>query len=158
MSESPIGLGHSDATPDTWAGHSGTGYAREGKETLSAEPTTAKPPGLVADVIPTLPAVHVRGRTVGQLVAWCPHCRTGHWHGGGDIFGDGDGHRQAHCSNRGSPLLESGYHLREVATTSPDVRELLAYLKRERIAPVDRHPSPGIAAGDPLDGPDWWQS
>lgn len=36
-----------------------------------------------------------------------------HVHGGGSDFGDGDGHRVAHCMNPASPFNETGYILKE---------------------------------------------
>ncbi|MGR5922830.1 hypothetical protein ACT7CO_01205 [Bacillus pacificus] len=39
----------------------------------------------------------------GNLAVWCPYCAT--WH----LHGRGDGHRSAHCQNRRSPFIETGY-------------------------------------------------
>lgn len=50
----------------------------------------------------------------GLLQFWCPFCRRYHVHGGGKNPGDGDGHRAAHCHERSSPFLASGYILKEI--------------------------------------------
>ncbi len=78
-----------------------------------------------------LPAVAVPGNTVYLLAAWCPHCRREHWHGGGDGFGDGDGHRVAHCSDHRSPFTATGYYLREYAPDDEVVAELVRRLRRQ---------------------------
>jgi len=47
-----------------------------------------------------------------HLVFRCPYCERDHLHGAGQNFGDGDGHRVAHCT-ADSPLKDSGYILIE---------------------------------------------
>ena len=44
----------------------------------------------------------------GGLHAWCIHCRRWHLHGAGE------GHRAAHCTNKDSPYLKTGYVLTRV--------------------------------------------
>lgn len=43
----------------------------------------------------------------GNLAVWCPYCAT--WH----LHGQGDGHRSAHCQNRRSPFIETGYIIKK---------------------------------------------
>lgn len=46
------------------------------------------------------------------LIITCPYCGKQHIHGGcGDKFGEGDGHRVAHCQTLGN---DDGYILKEV--------------------------------------------
>ena len=68
------------------------------------------------DEAPTLTAERTEGRGVK---VWCGYCRTGprspgawHYHGDGGSSGPELGHRGAHCWNRGSPYLATGYNLR----------------------------------------------
>lgn len=50
-----------------------------------------------------------------QLTFQCRYCRRLHYHGAvGPRFGEGDGHRVAHCLPP-SPYTPTGYELREVA-------------------------------------------
>ena len=56
---------------------------------------------------PTLPAHELVNEETGvvQWTVWCKHCREWHSHGAGE------GHREAHCTEPGSPYLVSGYNL-----------------------------------------------
>ena len=70
--------------------------------------------------IPVLPAfstVDWDGKT-RILKVWCRHCRKWHVHSGGQAPGGGDGHREAHCLDAGSPFRKTGYILREIAELS----------------------------------------
>lgn len=63
---------------------------------------------------PDVPLVEVVRRGC-HLVFRCRYCRRTHYHGAvGPRFGQGDGHRVAHC-NPPSPYTRHGYILREVA-------------------------------------------
>lgn len=46
----------------------------------------------------------------GSLTFICPSCKKQHYHGAGDKFGEGDGHRCSHCKE----MQDTGYHLKEV--------------------------------------------
>lgn len=56
-----------------------------------------------SDGIPVIECEHRRH----QLVFWCAHCRQEHFHGDAT-----EGHRVAHCIDKGSPYLERGYILK----------------------------------------------
>lgn len=88
----------------------------------------------MTNTTPTLPAVAVPGRAAIDLAIWCPHCRRPHWHGGGSMdspFGDGDGHRVAHCDDPGKPWFDKGYDLVEVSPDDPRVADLVRRLRRD---------------------------
>ena len=59
---------------------------------------------LLAIEAPVLPAYAVKHMGSQRLFAWCKYCRD--WH----IHGAGEGHREAHCSER-TPYSASGYNL-----------------------------------------------
>ena len=45
----------------------------------------------------------------GSLTFVCPACGNQHYHGAGDVFGEGDGHRSSHCDK----MRDGGYYLKE---------------------------------------------
>ena len=56
-------------------------------------------------------------RVGDQLTFLCPFCGCRHWHGGGERFGEGDGHRVAHCAikrvnNSKGYILKEFYHFK----------------------------------------------
>ena len=58
-----------------------------------------------------------RSKDGANLLVWCVHCNAWHAHGAvGPTFGQGDGHRAAHCTKPGGP---DGYCLVEVAEPKP---------------------------------------
>jgi hypothetical protein len=61
---------------------------------------------------PDIPTFDVTVTPAGQLTFDCPLCGESHWHGRGNRFGDGDGHRCSQCTTGCWP---DGYNLREVA-------------------------------------------
>ena len=56
---------------------------------------------------PTLPAREIVNEETGVVkwTVWCRYCKAWHYHG------QGEGHREAHCSEPGSVYLNSGYNL-----------------------------------------------
>ena len=54
---------------------------------------------------PVLSAYEARFKGVTRWLVWCKHCREWHSHG------PEPGHREAHCSDRGSPYWKAGYNL-----------------------------------------------
>jgi hypothetical protein len=50
-----------------------------------------------------------------QLAFWCDWCERLHYHGAcGPEWGEGNGHRGAHCIDPASPYRRTGYFIREV--------------------------------------------
>lgn len=48
-----------------------------------------------------------------HIKVWCPFCQEWHYHGAGEQFTKtgGEGHRGAHCMDKESPFLASGYYI-----------------------------------------------
>lgn len=44
----------------------------------------------------------------GSFAVWCPHCVEFHRHG------KEQGHVVSHCTNRESPLIKTGYYIKQV--------------------------------------------
>lgn len=70
----------------------------------------------------------VRTKSGAQLVFACRYCGCDHLHGAGERFGDGDGHRVAHCIVADSPYQKTGYILREVASLPKPVKRFKPYV------------------------------
>jgi hypothetical protein len=54
---------------------------------------------------PVLPAFDVVIKGVTRWVVWCKFCEKWHHHGAAE------GHREAHCTDSGSPYWKKGYNL-----------------------------------------------
>lgn len=51
---------------------------------------------------------------IDEILVYCKYCDKDHVHGArGRDFGDGDGHRVAHCGGQ-TPYKSTGYVIREV--------------------------------------------
>jgi hypothetical protein len=88
------------------------------------------PDELDCDGCPIVPAVRTKNGT--QLSVFCRYCGAHHLHGGGESFGDGDGHRAAHCWADDSPYRELGYVLREVAELPKPTRRFKVIYRGDR--------------------------